>query len=60
MDGHGFESSDGVRDDDVEEGVAGRQVFVPLQLHVDRGGSRATEVYEGLIDVFAIEIGPQG
>jgi len=55
---NGFESSGGARDD-LEEGVVGGKDFVSLQLHIDGGDSRAVEVYKGLVNVFAIEIGPQ-
>ena len=58
MEFHGFESSDDMRDD-LDEGVVGRHVLVPLQPDIDWGGTRAIEVHKGLVDVFTIEIGPQ-
>ena len=58
MDRHRFQSGDDMRDD-LEERVVGSQALVPLQPDIDGRGSRAIEVYEGLVDVFTIEISPQ-
>ena len=58
VDGHGFESIEDVRDD-LEEGIVGGQAVVSLQPHIDGGSLRAIKVDESLVDVGAIDIGPQ-